>query len=100
MSDRYGNRRVSKMLAEWNRLREAVREGNLEGIQNAFDACEEWIDFAFGQNKGEIKAQAAEIERLRGALQWCSGSADFNEGGIAREGWLTLCAPLLTGGKP
>lgn len=52
-TDRYGKRRVSKMLAEWNRLREAVREGNLEGIQNAFDACEEWIDYAFGQNKGE-----------------------------------------------
>lgn len=44
-----------------------------------------------------IEAQAAEIERLREALQWCSGSADFNEGGIAREGWLKLCAPLLTG---
>ena len=44
-----------------------------------------------------IKAQAAEIERLREALQWCSGSADFNEGGVAREGWLKLCAPLLTG---
>ena len=43
------------------------------------------------------EAQAAEIERLREALQWCSGSADFNEGGIAREGWLKLCAPLLTG---
>lgn len=53
MTDRYGKRRVSKMLSEWNRLREAVREGNLEGIQNAFDACEEWIDFAFGQSKGE-----------------------------------------------
>ena len=53
MSDRYGNRRVSKMLTEWNRLREAVREGNLDGIQHAFDAFEEWIDFAFGKNKGE-----------------------------------------------
>lgn len=33
------------------------------------------------------------------ALQWCSGSADFNEGGVAREGWLKVCAPLLKGGK-
>jgi len=55
MSDRYGNRRVSKMLTEWNRLREAVREGNIEGIQHAFDACEEWIDFTFGKNKGESR---------------------------------------------
>ena len=31
------------------------------------------------------------------ALLWCSGSADFNEGGVAREGWLKVCAPLLKG---
>ena len=37
----------------------------------------------------------AEIERLREALLWCSGSNDFNEGGVARRGWLKLCAPLL-----
>ena len=30
-------------------------------------------------------------------LLWCSGSADFNEGGVAREGWLKVCAPLLKG---
>jgi hypothetical protein len=29
------------------------------------------------------------------ALIWCSGSADFNEGGIAREGWLKTCKPLI-----
>lgn len=40
---------------------------------------------------------AAKCERLEEALIWCSGSADFNEGGIAREGWLKLCAPLLKG---
>ena len=39
-------------------------------------------------------------ERLEAALQWCSGSPDFNEGGAAREGWLKLCAPLLKGDKP
>ena len=36
-------------------------------------------------------------ERLEEALLWCSGSADFNEGGIAHKGWLKLCAPLLKG---
>lgn len=36
-----------------------------------------------------------QVERLTEALIWCSGSADFGEGGIAREGWLKLCAPLL-----
>jgi hypothetical protein len=33
------------------------------------------------------------------ALIWCSGSADFNEGGFAREGWQKLCAPLLAASK-
>lgn len=42
----------------------------------------------------------ARAERLEAALQWCSGSADFNEGGVAREGWLKLCAPLLKGEQP
>lgn len=36
-------------------------------------------------------------ERLEEALIWCSGSADFNEGGVARKGWLKVCAPLLKG---
>jgi hypothetical protein len=29
------------------------------------------------------------------ALIWCSASQDFQESGIAREGWLKLCKPLL-----
>ena len=66
----------------------------------------------------DIYAPAAEITRLTEALRaaeerekqfvdaliWCSGSADFNEGGQAREGWLKLCRPLidaaLAGAKP
>lgn len=42
-----------------------------------------------------IEALEAENARLREALIWCSGSNDFNEGGVARVGWLKLCAPLL-----
>jgi hypothetical protein len=49
-----------------------------------------------------LKEQADRIEELEAklakaveALQWCSGSADFNDGGIAREGWLKLCGPLI-----
>lgn len=34
---------------------------------------------------------------LMEALIWCSAASDFQEGGIAREGWLKLCAPLLKG---
>ena len=43
----------------------------------------------------EFEALEAENARLREALIWCSGSNDFNEGGVARVGWLKLCAPLL-----
>jgi len=40
----------------------------------------------------ELKAKLAkEVD----ALIWCSGSRDFAEGGIAREGWLKLCAPII-----
>lgn len=44
-----------------------------------------------------IEALIAELAEFRHALIWCSGSADFNEGGVAREGWLKVCAPLLKG---
>ena len=40
-----------------------------------------------------------EIEQLRSALRWCSGSADFHEGGDAEEGWRTICEPLLDEGN-
>ena len=43
----------------------------------------------------EFEVLEAENARLREALIWCSGSNDFNEGGVARVGWLKLCAPLL-----
>lgn len=35
------------------------------------------------------------VEDYRKALIWCSGSKDFGEGGIAREGWEKICEPLL-----
>lgn len=44
-----------------------------------------------------IEELTAKLEEFRHALLWCSGSADFNEGGVAREGWLKVCAPLLKG---
>lgn len=36
-----------------------------------------------------------EIEKLKEALIWCSGSDDFQEEGKARKGWLKICKPLL-----
>ena len=35
------------------------------------------------------------IDEYREALIWCSGSADFGEGGQARAGWLVGVQPLL-----
>lgn len=45
----------------------------------------------------EARAEAAEalVKRLEEALLWCSGSNDFNEGGVAEKGWLKICAPIL-----
>jgi len=35
------------------------------------------------------------VAKLEEALVWCSAASDFQEGGIARVGWLKLCRPLL-----
>jgi hypothetical protein len=35
------------------------------------------------------------VGKLEEALIWCSGSKDFGPGGIAEEGWNTVCRPLL-----
>jgi hypothetical protein len=41
--------------------------------------------------------QAADtLEAYREALIWCSGSQDFQRGGIAQIGWDRLCRPLLS----
>lgn len=42
---------------------------------------------------------AEAVEPYVAALIWCSGSADFNEGGVAEKGWQKLCAPLLAASK-
>lgn len=44
-----------------------------------------------------IEELTAKLAEFRHALLWCGGSADFNDGGVAREGWLKVCAPLLEG---
>lgn len=53
----------------------------------------------------EMNAALAEefakiLDGYREALIWCGGSADFNEGGQAREGWLKICRPLINGKLP
>ena len=110
---------MARLAQRDDRMSTGALYGDLaDRIEELDRACSEWADVSQANyqrakkaeaklakameaerklHEAHIKAQAAEIERLREALQWCSGSADFNEGGIAREGWLKLCAPLLTG---
>lgn len=38
---------------------------------------------------------AEKLDQYLEALRWCGGSADFGDGGQAREGWLKICDPLL-----
>jgi len=42
-----------------------------------------------------LESAEKEIDQLKDALIWCSGSPDFSEDGQAHEGWLKLCAPLI-----
>ena len=55
-----------------------------------------WAGIAADEKKRADDAEA-KLAEFRHALLWCGGSADFKEGGVAREGWLKVCAPLLKG---
>jgi hypothetical protein len=46
---RYGNRRVSKMYAEIDALRRAIRSEGTPAIQDAWDKVEQHIDFVYGE---------------------------------------------------
>lgn len=50
MTERYGNRRVPKMLAQVNAHRAAVAAEGTPLIQDTWDKIEEHIDFAYAQN--------------------------------------------------
>lgn len=45
--------------------------------------------------EAERDAALAMVARAEEALIWCSGSSEFAESGIAREGWVRLVQPLL-----
>ena len=50
--DRSGNRKVPKMYAQINELRRAIRAEGTPAVQDAWDAVEEHIDFAYGRVEG------------------------------------------------
>ena len=47
-SVRYGQRRVATMYADWKDLTRAMSAGDMVAAQDAFDRCQEWIDWCFG----------------------------------------------------
>lgn len=79
--------RIEALIAERN-------DWESHAIYNA-----EFVDLAVSY-RNERDAARAKLAEFRHALLWCGGSADFNEGGVAREGWLKVCAPLLKGDTP
>lgn len=73
-------------------------EGYLGDMRQAVWHANDHADQAMAERaarQATIAALTARVAELEGALIWCSGSSDFNEGGIAREGWQKICAPLL-----
>lgn len=54
-SRRYGRRKFTKMYDELCDLRKAIRSGDPEATEAAWDKCEEWIDavFASPQNPSQ-----------------------------------------------
>ncbi len=46
---RYGRRKITSMLADWNDLRRIVADRPDDELQAAFDRCEEWVGFAVGE---------------------------------------------------
>ena len=79
--------------------RELVRGSIVEDAVSQFIA--QIIKHTHDERVKPLRRQVANLEaklaKALEALLWCSGSADFNEGGVAREGWLKVCAPLLKG---
>jgi len=42
-----------------------------------------------------MRQYESDVGALVEALEWCGGSSDFQEGGVARAGWLRVVKPLL-----
>ena len=72
---------------------EYVRADRIEALTKELNTCR-MAQAVMDNTVADLEAKLAEF---RHALFWCGGSADFNEGGVAREGWLKVCAPLLKG---
>jgi hypothetical protein len=70
MTETYGKRRVSKMYAQINTLREAIRTEGTPAIQSAWDAVEEHIDFAYSGNAQSVETAAGVILDTMPPCDW------------------------------
>ena len=50
---KYGRRNVAKMIRQIDTLRQAIRAEGTPAIQDAWDAVEEHIDYAYRKEGGE-----------------------------------------------
>lgn len=53
MSERYGKTRVSKIRDAYNKLRAAIRAGDIEAAEVALDRYEPWADYIFDERHKE-----------------------------------------------
>lgn len=54
------------------------------------------MDVVFAQSiAAAVEPLITALEVNEDALQWASGSADFNTGGKARKGWLHIARPAM-----
>lgn len=52
MAARYGQRKVTKMYAEWAEHRTACRAEGTPAVQATLDKVEQWVDYVF-QEQGK-----------------------------------------------
>ena len=55
---KYGNRNVPKMIAEVEVLRKAIRAEGTPAVQDAWDAVEEHIDYAYRRDTDQREGGA------------------------------------------
>lgn len=95
-NDRINNKCIADFKEHIDLLENDNKITNLENIKLQAEIAQLKQNELNRQTK-EIARLFAENERLKSALIWCSGSADFQIDGQARKGWERICIPLLEG---
>ena len=69
--ERYGQVKMQTIRTTYNRLREAIRVGDIEAADEQFSRYEQWADVVFDLKfrADQIFALEAKVEKLRAALE-------------------------------